>query len=194
MRKVRIAKLFILAALVSSCSTGSPAAENTSSGTSPSPSPSNSPSPSASIPVAQQGLDLDPVPFFFAPVDATGQNSPDWMSQLSVFQSSPDDVAAYTAQGILAVVSVYYTPLPGGPEPTPVFSVQYMPENVYADFQNMNGPQEVGNQVITADGNVVAIFGPQGDIYDPGSIDQQIVNEIVQMAAYNPQSYQPTIN
>jgi hypothetical protein len=146
-----------------------------------------------SSPVAQQGLDLDPVPFFFGPVDATSQNLPDWMSQLSTVQMSAESVSAYTAEGILAVVSVYYTPLPGGPEPAPVFSVEYMPENVYTDFQNMDGPQEVGNQVFSSDGNVFAIFGPQDYLFDPGSIDQQIVDEIL-LKAYYPQSYQPKIN
>jgi len=142
-------------------------------------------------PVAQQGLDLDPVPYFFAPVDA--MNLPDWMSQLSTVQMPAESVTAYTAEGILAVVGVVYTPLPGGPEPTDIFTVQYMPEAVFTDFQNRDGPQEVGNQVLSVDGNILAVFGPQAAAYDPGSVDQQIVDEILQLA-YKPESYQPTIN
>lgn len=191
----RITAIVLAAALVSSCSSGgnTPVASPSTPGTSV--SPSIIPSPSMSSPVAQQGLNLDPVPFFFAPLDATGQNLPDWMSQLSTVQTTADAAAYNASVGILAVVSVYYTPLPGGPDPQPVFSVQYMPGAVYTDFQNnMNGPQEVGNQVISSDGNIIAIFGPQDYLFEPGSIDQQIVDEILQLAAYNPQSYQPTIN
>jgi hypothetical protein len=194
---MRISSIVLAAALISSCSSGSntPGASPSISDASPSTpatsvSPSIIPSPSMSTPVAQQGLDLDPVPFFFAPLDA--MNLPDWMPQLSTVQM-PADAAAYNASvGILAVVSVYYNANNGG-DPVPVFSVQYMPENVYTDFQNMDGPQEVGNQVFSSDGNVVAIFGPQDYLFDPGSIDQQIVDEMLQ-AAYKPESYQPKIN
>jgi hypothetical protein len=104
-----------------------------------------------------------------------------------------ESVSAYTAEGILAVVGVVYTPLPGGPEPTDIFTVQYMPEAVYTDFQNRDGPQEVGNQVLSVEGNIVAVVGPQASAYDPGSVDQLIVDEILQ-SAYKPESYQPTVN
>jgi hypothetical protein len=197
MTTMRLSSIVLAAALISSCSSGSntPGASPSISDTSPSTpeasvSPSIIPSPSMTSPVAQQGLDLDPVPFFFAPLDA--MNLPDWMPQLSTVQM-PADAAAYNASvGILAVVSVYYNANNGG-DPVPVFSVQYMPENVYTDFQNMDGPQEVGNQVFSSDGNVVAVFGPQDYLFEPGSIDQQIVDEILQ-AAYNPESYEPKIN
>lgn len=193
MTTLRITSIVLAAALVSSCSSGGNTPVTSSSTPGTSVSPSIIPSPSMSSPIAQQGLDLDPVPFFFAPLDATSQNLPDWMSQLSTVQTTADAAAYNASVGILAVVSVYYTPLPGGPDPQPVFSVQYMPENVYTDFQNMDGPQEVGNQVFSSDGNVVAVFGPQDYLFDPGSIDQQIVDEILQ-AAYKPESYQPKIN
>jgi hypothetical protein len=187
MKILRITTLVLAAALISSCSSGSNTPEASPSTPEASVSPSTIPSPSMSSPVAQQGLDLDPVPFFFAPVDATSQNLPDWMSQLSTVQMPADAVAYNASVGILAVVSVYYNANNGG-DPVPVFSVQYMPENVYTDFQNMDGPQEVGNQVFSSDGNVVAIFGPQDYLFEPGSIDQQIVDEILQ-AAYKPESY-----
>lgn len=193
MTTLRITSIVLVAALISSCSSGgnTPVTSPSTPGTSV--SPSIIPSPSMSSPVAQQGLDLDPVPFFFAPLDATSQNLPDWMSQLSTVQTTADAAAYNASVGILAVVSVYYNANNGG-DPAPVFSVQYMPEDVYTDFQNnMNGPQEVGNQVFSSDGNIIAIFGPQDYLFEPGSIDQQIVDEILQ-AAYNQQSYQPTIN
>ena len=191
MKILRITTLVLAAALISSCSSSSNAPAASPSTPATSVAPSIIPSPSMSSPVAQQGLDLDPVPFFFGPVDAASQILPDWMSQLSTVQM-PADAAAYNASvGILAVVSVYYNANNGG-DPVPVFSVQYMPENVYIDFQNMDGPQEVGNQVISSDGNVVAVFGPQDYLFEPGSIDQQIVDEILQ-AAYKPESYQPKI-
>jgi hypothetical protein len=190
MKILRITTLVLAAALISSCSSGSNAPAASPSTPATSVAPSIIPSPSMASPVAQQGLDLDPVPYFFAPVDA--MNLPDWMSQLSTVQM-PADATAYNASvGILAVVSVYYNANNGG-DPVPVFSVQYMPENVYTDFQNMDGPQEVGNQVLSSDGNVVAIFGPQDYLFEPGSIDQQIVDEILQLA-YKPESYQPKIN
>lgn len=194
MKTIYVLPIALVAALISSCSSGgnTPSASPSTPGTSV--SPSIIPSPSTSSPVAQLGLDLDPVPFFFAPVDATGQNNlPDWMPQLSTVQNTGEAASANAAAGILAVVGVYYNANNGG-DPVPVFSVQYMPENVYTDFQNnMNGPQEVGNEVISSDGNVVAIYGPQDYLFEPGSIDQQIVDEILQLA-YNPQSYQPAIN
>jgi hypothetical protein len=192
MKTVYVLPIALVAALISSCSSGgnTPVASPSTPGTSV--SPSIIPSPSMSSPVAQQGLDLDPVPFFFAPLDATSQNLPDWMSQLSTVQTTADAAAYNASVGILAVVGVYYNANNGG-DPTPVFSVQYMPEEVYADFQNMDGPQEVGNEVISSDGNIIAIFGPQGELFEHGSIDQQIVDEIVDFS-YNQQSYQPTIN
>ena len=193
MRTLHILPVALVAALLTSCSFGGGTPEASPSTPEVSVSPSTIPSPSASSPVAQLGLDLDPVPYFFTPLDATSQNLPDWMSQLSTVQVSGEAAAANTASGILAVVNVYYTPSPGGPDPQPVFSVQYMPEEVYADFQGMDGPQEVGNEVINSNGNIIAIFGPQGELFEHGSIDQQIVDEIVDFS-YNPQSYQPTIN
>jgi hypothetical protein len=192
MKILQITTLVLAAALISSCSSSSNTPGASPSTPATSVAPSIIPSPSMSSPVAQQGLDLDPVPFFFGPVDATSQNLPDWMSQLSTVQTTADAAAYNASVGILAVVSVYYNANNGG-DPVPVFSVQYMPENVYTDFQNMDGPQEVGNQVFSSDGNVVAVFGPQDYLFDPGSIDQQIVDEILQ-AAYKPESYQPTIN
>ena len=191
MTTLRITSIVLVAALISSCSTGDNAAEVSPSSPETSSSPSVEPSPSTSIPVEQQGLDLDPVPFFFAPVDATSQNLPDWMSRLSTIQMTADG-AAYNAEvGILATVFVLYTPIEG--EPLSIFQVDYMPEDVYAGFQNMDGPQEVGNQVLSVDGNVMGVFGPQGDLFEPGSVDQDTINEIIGFA-YNPQSYQPTIN
>ena len=191
MTTLRITTLVLAAALISSCSSGSNSPEATPSTPATSVSPSIIPSPSMSSPVAQQGLDLDPVPFFFAPLDATSQNLPDWMSQLSTVQMTADGAAYNESVGILAVVSVFYTPIEG--EPQSIFSVEYMPEEVYAGFQSMDGPQEVGNQVFSSDGNVVAVFGPQDYLFEPGSIDQLIVDEILQ-SAYKPESYQPTIN
>ena len=193
MTTLRITTLVLVAALISACSSSSNAPAASPSNPATSVSPSVVPSPSMSSPVAQQGLDLDPVPFFFAPADAASQNLPDWMSQLSTVQMPAESVSAYTAEGILAVVGVVYTPLPGGPEPTDIFTVQYMPEAVYTDFQNRDGPQEVGNQVLSVEGNIVAVVGPQASAYDPGSVDQLIVDEILQ-SAYKPESYQPTVN
>ena len=191
MTTLRIATLVLAAALISSCSSGSNSPEATPSTPATSVSPSIIPSPSMSSPVAQQGLDLDPVPFFFAPLDATSQNLPDWMSQLSTVQMTADVAAYNESVGILAVVSVFYTPLEG--EPQSIFSVEYMPEEVYAGFQSMDGPQEVGNQVISVDGNILSVFGPQGELFDHGSADQETLNEIIDFA-YNPQSYQLKIN
>ena len=193
MRTLHALPVALVAALLSSCSFGGGAPEASPSTPEASVSPSTIPSPSTSSPVAQLGLDLDPVPYFFAPLDATSQNLPDWMSQLSTVQVTGEAAAANAAAGILAVVGVYYNANNGG-DPVPVFSVQYMPEAVYTDFQNnMNGPQEVGNEVISSNGNIVAIFGPQGELFEHGSIDQQIVDEILDFS-YNPQSYQPEVN
>lgn len=193
MRTLRVLPVALLTAALSSCSFGSGTPEASPSTPEASVSPSTIPSPSTSSPVAQLGLDLDPVPYFFAPLDATSQNLPDWMSQLSTVQVTGEAAAANAAAGILAVVGVYYNANNGG-DPVPVFSVQYMPEAVYTDFQNnMNGPQEVGNEVIGSNGNIVAIFGPQGELFEHGSIDQQIVDEILDFS-YNPQSYQPEVN
>lgn len=192
MRTLHVLPVALLAAALSSCSFGSGTPEASPSTPEASVYPSTIPSPSTSSPVAQLGLDLDPVPYFFAPLDATSQNLPDWMSQLSTVQTTGEAAAANAAEGILAVVGVYYNANNGG-DPTPVFSVQYMPEEVYADFQSMDGPQVVGNEVINNNGNIIAIFGPQGELFEHGSIDQQIVDEIVDFS-YNQQSYQSTIN
>jgi len=191
MVNLRIPSVVLVAALISSCSTGDNTAEVTPSSPETSSSPSIEPSPSTSVPVEQQGLDLDPVPFFFAPVDTTSQNLPDWMSRLSTIQMTADGAAYNAEMGIIATVFVLYTPIEG--EPISIFQVDYMPEEVYAGFQNIDGPQEVGNQVLSVDGNIMGVFGPQGELFEHGSIDQDTVNEIIDFA-YNPQSFQPKFN
>ena len=191
MTTMKISSIVLAAALISSCSSGSNPPEASPSTPETSPSTSIIPSPSMKTPVAQQGLDLDPVPYFFAPLDATSQNLPDWMSRLSTVQMSADAAAYNASVGILAAVSVFYAPIEG--EPISIFSVEYMTEEVYTGFQSMDGPQEVGNQVTSVDGNILAVFGPQGELFDTGSVDQETLYEIIDLA-YDPQSFQAKIN
>jgi hypothetical protein len=188
---LRLIPIVLAAGLITSCSSDSSTPEALPSTPETSVSPSTIPSASISAPVAQLGLDLDPVPYFFAPLDATGQDLPDWMSQLSTIQKSQSVSAEYAALGVSSVVSVNYAPAQG--ESLSLFTVFYMPEEVYADFQSMEGPSDFGSPLFNSDGKIVSVAGPQGELFEHGSIDQETINKIVDLI-YNQQSYQPKIN
>lgn len=113
------------------------------------------------------------------------------MSKLSTSQNSESVAAEYAALGVSSVVSVNYAPEQG--EPVSVFTVFYMPEEVYESFQSMEGLLDFPTYIVVSNGNIVSVAGPQGELFDHGSVDQENINEIVDLM-YNPQSYKPEVN
>jgi hypothetical protein len=136
----------------------------------------------ASCSLSMTGMvDLDPVPYSFHPPMGLE-------SKLSVEPMTGDWADEAFAAGVTSAVTVTYTPDEG--EPMVLMSVYFMPESVFDESANPNEPPLYGMQVARADGNVLAVVGPQDSMFDSESEDGQKIGLLYE-ALYDPESYMP---
>ena len=124
-------------------------------------------------------VDLDPVPYSFHPPSGLE-------TKLSVEPMTGEWADEAFAAGVTSAVTVTYTPDEG--EPTILMGVYFMPESVFDGAVNPNEPPLYGSEVARADGNVLAVAGPQDSFYDPDSEDGKNIG-LLYDALYDPESY-----
>ena len=124
-------------------------------------------------------VDLDPVPYSFHPPSGLE-------SKLSVEPMTGDWADQVFAAGVTKAVTVTYTPDEG--DPAILMGVYFMPESVFDGAANPNEPPLYGSEVARADGNVLAVAGPQDAMYDPESEDGKNIGLLYE-ALYDPESY-----
>ena len=124
-------------------------------------------------------VDLDPVPYSFHPPSGLE-------SKLTVEPMTGEWADQAYAAGVTSAVTVTYTPDKG--DPAILMGVYYMPESVFDGAVNPNEPPLYGSEVARADGNVLAVAGPQDSIYDPMSEDGKNIGLLYE-ALYDPESY-----
>lgn len=124
-------------------------------------------------------VDLAPVPYSFHPSNGLG-------SKLSVEPMTGTWADEVLAAGVTSAITVTYTPEEG--EPTILMGAYFMPESVFDAAANPNEPPVYGIEVARADGNVLAVAGPQDSIYDSESQDGKNIG-LLYDALYDPESY-----
>lgn len=124
-------------------------------------------------------VDLDPVPYSFHPPSGLE-------AKLSVEPMTGEWADQAYAAGVNSAATVTYTPDEG--QSTILMGVYYMPESVFDGAANPNEPPLYGSEVARADGNVLAVAGPQDSIYDPDSEDGKNIGLLYE-ALYDPESY-----
>jgi hypothetical protein len=124
-------------------------------------------------------VDLDPVPYSFHPPKGLE-------SKLSVEPMTGEWANEVFAAGVTSAVTVTYTPAEG--ESMILMSAYFMPESVFDAATNPNEPPLYGTQVARADGNVLAVLGPQDAMYDSESEDGKNISLLYE-ALYDPESY-----
>ena len=124
-------------------------------------------------------VDLDPVPYSFHPPMGLE-------SKLSVEPMTGDWADEVLAAGVTKAVTVTYTPEEG--DPAILMGVYFMPDSVFDGAVNPNEPPLYGSEVARADGNVLAVAGPQDSIYDPESEDGKNIGLLYE-ALNDPDSY-----
>jgi hypothetical protein len=130
--------------------------------------------------LTQAGMvDLDPVPYSFHPPSGLE-------SKLSVESMTGQWADEAYASGVTSAVTVTYTPDEG--DSSILMGVYFMPESVFDGAVNPNEPPLYGSEVARADGNVLAVAGPQDSIYDPESEDGKNIGLLYE-ALYDPESY-----
>jgi hypothetical protein len=126
-------------------------------------------------------VDLDPVPYSFHPPMGLE-------SKLTVEPMTGEWVDQAYAAGVTSAVTVFYTPDEG--DPAILMGVYFMPESVFDGAANPNEPPLYGSEVARADGNVLAVAGPQDSMFDSESPDGINIGLLYQ-ALYDPESYMP---
>jgi hypothetical protein len=126
-------------------------------------------------------VDLDPVPYSFHPPKGLE-------TKLSVEPMTGEWAEQAYAAGITSAVTVFYTP--GEGLPIVLMGVYFMPESVFDAAANPNEPPLYGTQVDRADGNVLAVEGPQDSMFDSESTDGINIGLLYQ-ELYDPESYMP---
>jgi hypothetical protein len=124
-------------------------------------------------------VDLDPVPYSFHPPKGLE-------SKLSVEPMTGEWADEALAAGVTKAATVTYTPETG--EPVILMGVYFMPESVFDEAANPNEPPLYGTQVARADGNVLAVAGPQDSMFDSESEDGINIGLLYE-ALYDPESY-----
>jgi hypothetical protein len=124
-------------------------------------------------------VDLDPVPFSFHPPAGLE-------AKLSVESMTGQWADEAFAAGVESFSYVIYTPDEG--DPAILMGVYFMPESVFDGAANPNEPPMYGSEVARADGNVLAVAGPQDSMYDPESEDGKNIGLLYE-ALYDPESY-----
>ena len=124
-------------------------------------------------------VDLDPVPYSFHPPSGLE-------TKLSVEPMTGDWADEVFAAGVTSAATVTYTPETG--EPVILMSAYFMPESVFDEAANPNEPPLYGTQVARADGNVLAVAGPQDSMFDSESEDGINIGLLYE-ALYDPESY-----
>jgi hypothetical protein len=124
-------------------------------------------------------VDLDPVPYSFHPPKGLE-------TKLTVEPMTGEWAEEVFAAGVTKAVTVSYTPETG--EPVILMSVYFMPESVFDGAANPNEPPLYGTQVARADGNVLAVAGPQDSMFDSESTDGINIGLLYE-ALYDPENY-----
>lgn len=124
-------------------------------------------------------VDLDPVPYSF-------HSSNGLESKLSVEPMTGTWADEVLAAGVTSAVTVIYTPDEG--EPVALMNAYFMPESVFDEAANPNEPPLYGTQMARADGNVLAVAGPQDSMFDSESPDGINIGLLYE-ALYDPESY-----
>lgn len=134
----------------------------------------------ASCSLSMTGMvDLAPIPYSFHPSNGLE-------TRLSVEPMTGPWADDVFAAGVTTAATVTYTPEKG--EPTILMGVYLMPESVFDGAANPNEPPLYGIEVARADGNVLAVAGPQDSIYDSASQDGKNIGLLYE-ALYDPGSY-----
>ena len=132
--------------------------------------------------LTQAGMvDLDPVPYSFHPPSGLE-------TKLSVEPMTGEWADQAYASGVTSAVTVTYTPDEG--DPAILMGVYFMPESVFDGAVNPNEPPLYGSEVARADGNVLAVAGPQDSMFDSESEDGKNIGLLYE-ALYDPESYMP---
>lgn len=126
-------------------------------------------------------VDLDPVPYSFHPPKGLE-------SKLSVEPMTGEWADEAFASGVTSAVTVTYNP--DDAESMVLMDVYFMPESIFDEAVNPNEPPIYGTQVERADGNVLAVVGPQDSMFDSESEDGINIGLLYQ-ALYDPESYMP---
>lgn len=124
-------------------------------------------------------VDLASVPYSFHPPSGLE-------SKLSVEPMTGTWADEVLAAGVTSAITVTYTPTEG--MPTILMGAYFMPESVFDAAANPNEPPVYGTEVARADGNVLAVAGPQDSIYDSESQDGKNIG-LLYDALYDPESY-----
>ncbi len=124
-------------------------------------------------------VDLDPVPYSFHPPSGLD-------SKLTVEPMTGEWADEVFAAGVTNAATVTYTPEEG--DPVILMGVYFMPESVFDAAANPNEPPLYGSEVARADGNVLAVAGPQDSMFDSESEDGKNIGLLYE-ALYDPESY-----
>jgi hypothetical protein len=124
-------------------------------------------------------VDLDPVPYSFHPPSGLD-------SKLTVEPMTGEWADEVFAAGVTKAATVTYTP--EGGDPVILMGVYFMPESVFDAAANPNEPPLYGSEVARADGNVLAVAGPQDSMFDSESEDGKNIGLLYE-ALYDPESY-----
>jgi hypothetical protein len=124
-------------------------------------------------------VDLDPVPYSFHPPSGLD-------SKLTVEPMTGEWADEVFAAGVTKAATVTYTPEEG--DPVILMGVYFMPESVFDAAANPNEPPLYGSEVARADGNVLAVAGPQDSMFDSESEDGKNIGLLYE-ALYDPESY-----
>jgi hypothetical protein len=124
-------------------------------------------------------VDLDPVPYSFHPPSGLE-------SKLTVEPMTGEWADEVFAAGVTKAATVTYIPEEG--DPVILMGVYFMPESVFDGAVNPNEPPLYGSEVARADGNVLAVAGPQDSMFDSESEDGKNIGLLYE-ALYDPESY-----
>jgi hypothetical protein len=178
MNLFHIAAVSAIILVTSACAPGGSASNGSTAVTSPASTPV--------VPTAT-GLDLDPVPFYFAPPIPENEMVPGWESKLTTSPVADAWADELAAAGVRAAVNVFYNPDSGDAQW--LMAVYYMPESIFDA-----GMQDVlpvyGNEISRSNGFVMSVEGPQGALFEPGSEDEnniQTLNTLI----YDSANYLP---
>ena len=124
-------------------------------------------------------VDLAPISYSFHPSNGLE-------SKLSVEPMTGTWANEALAAGVTSAITVNYSPDQG--ESVALMNAYFMPESVFDEAANPNEPPIYGIEVARADGNVLAVIGPQDAMFDSETPDGINIG-LLYDALYDPENY-----